>query len=327
MKTLIYQIEFDGFVHFGKDIGSLELESADYFMRSDTLYSALCIEMLKIYGEEKFNDFINSSKAGKFLISDLMPYNNEKFYIPKPYFSINKAKNPDESTDISKKLKNLKYISVEKLEEYYMGNYNIGKEKDKEIAFEELIWKNSIDSNHIATPFVVSSFRFKENTGLYFILQIDEEWLDVFNAIIDSLSTAGIGGKKSIGYGKFKLFDDPIEIFFDDDSYVYEADRIIKRLIKNKNCKYNYLLSSLMPIKDNINDLKESCYHLIKRSGFVDSLSYSDKALKKKQVAMISSGSTLVAPIKGNIIDLSEHGNHPVYRNGLGLYLGVDIDE
>ena len=84
----------------------------------------------------------------------------------------------------------------------------------------------------------------------------------------------------------------------------------------------------IIPIMiEEIKKIKESdnCYQLIKRSGFVNSSSYSEQAEKRKQVYMLSSGSVLNFKPEGKILDLSLHGNHSIYRMGKPIVLGVKI--
>ena len=80
-------------------------------------------------------------------------------------------------------------------------------------------------------------------------------------------------------------------------------------------------------INKEIEKLKDgdNYYQLIKRSGFVNQVSYSEQAEKRKQVYMLSSGSVLNFKAEGNILDLNLHGKHSIYRMGKPIILGVKI--
>ena len=64
-------------------------------------------------------------------------------------------------------------------------------------------------------------------------------------------------------------------------------------------------------------DLEQSYYIIINRTGFVDSVNYSNNALKKKSVMMFNSGSCFNKHLKGQILDVSNKGNHKIYRYGI----------
>ena len=69
-------------------------------------------------------------------------------------------------------------------------------------------------------PYFVNSYKFNDNAGLYFILGYeDDDDAIIMEKIIESLGYSGIGGKKSSGYGKYKFFDDFIELSETDSIY------------------------------------------------------------------------------------------------------------
>lgn len=321
---------FDGFLHVGSDKGSHGLEESDYIIRADTFFSALCNEIVRLYDDNYLKEFINMVEDDKFLISDLMPFYKEHLYVPKPVLNVESdvSKLNVESSNDRKKNKDLKYISVEHLSEYLDSLKTENTFITDDYKYEkELIWKNSIDDEHNSEPYVLSSVRFEEDYGLYFITKFGQEFEEKFEIILDSLSFTGIGGKKSIGYGKFDLYEDPIEIYFDEKTYLYESDLCIKKMLSNKTSSNNLLISTLIPNDKDIDILKDSTYTLIKRSGFVYSMTYLEKPVKKNSIISIEAGSILKEKLKGRIADLSNHGSHPIYRYGKGFYLGVDINE
>ncbi len=327
MLTKIYQIDFDGYVHLGNSSGAIGIEGSKMTMNSDAFYSAVCIEWLKIFGSESFDEMVAATGDKRILFSDLMPFSGDEFFVPKPVFR-NQVLQEKSVADLSsgKHYKKMAYINVSDLKTYLKtGKVTSRTPLEKKFVIEDLVWKNHIDENHAATPFAVSSMRFKEGNGLYFILKIDEEFSEKMHMVIESLGMSGIGGRRSIGYGKFRLYDDPLTVY-DGEPGVYEIDRLLLNESKSKPTHF-LLVSTLFPEKEDISTLKEGHYRLIKRSGFVDSSGYSENPVKKKQVTAVASGSVLKKRIEGRILDLSNKGPHCVFRNGIGMYIGVNLDE
>lgn len=89
------------------------------------------------------------------------------------------------------------------------------------------------------------------------------------------------------------------------------------------------LLSSYAPQETEVDKIKNdnNTYNLIKRSGFVNSSSYSNEPQKRGQVYMLSSGSVLDFIPQGKLLDLNLHGNHEIYRLGKPIVMGVDLWE
>ncbi len=130
MEYKLYKLTFNTPVHFGSDIIGSSLEETDFICHSDTFFSALCLEYIKLNGSENINNFIDYFNNDNLLISSLLPYKNNDLYIPKPSIVIernNTNNNKDEniSTD-RKKMKKLNYIKFSDIEKYI--NYVIGDE-------------------------------------------------------------------------------------------------------------------------------------------------------------------------------------------------------
>lgn len=81
MNRVIYKLDFKTGVHFGN--GSLS-DTVSTF-QADTLFSALCIEAVRMGGDEKINKFVDYVKENKIKFSDSFPYIDNMFFIPKPF--------------------------------------------------------------------------------------------------------------------------------------------------------------------------------------------------------------------------------------------------
>lgn len=337
MSYLLYKLRFPNGIHIGTAFGNT-LEETMLSVYSDTFYSALFNEYMKIYNN---NELYNISEKGDFLISDLLPFKKKEndstnFYLPKPFISIQSderknEKNNEEEVIDRKKVKAINFIPADKLGEYFsfLKNGKNFPEIDDNFGKKQLYTKNKISlENEDTKIYNIEIFKFNEKSGLYFIVKLpeNEKWQEIFQNILDSLALTGIGGKKSSGFGQFTT---EAPIFFDGENFSpieSESDVYINKALYSNEEKF-LVISSYSPKIEEMEKLKdgENYYQLIKRSGFVNNSSYSKQAEKRKQVYMLSSGSVLNFKPKGNILDLNLHGKHSIYRMGKPIVLGVKI--
>ena len=336
MSYLLYKLRFPNGIHIGTASGNT-LEETMISVYSDTFYSAIFNEYMKIYNDD---ELYKISETGEFLISDLLPFKEKEdmstdFYLPKPFISVQrnettKEKNDEEVID-RKKVKATNFIPADKLGQYF-SFLKTGKnfpEIDDDFGKKELYTKNKVSlKNEYTKLYNIEVFKFNEKSGLYFIVKLpeDNEWQEIFENILESLSLTGIGGKRNSGFGQF-ISEDPM--FFDGedfDAIESESDAYINKALYSEEEKY-LSISSYSPKIEEIEKIKESenYYQLIKRSGFVNSSLYSEQAEKRKQVYMLSSGSVLSFKPEGKILDLNLHGKHSIYRMGKPIVLGVKI--
>ena len=335
MTYLLYKLRFPNGIHIGTASGNT-LEETMISVYSDTFYSALFNEYMKIYNND---ELYKISETGNFLVSDLLPFKEKKdistdFYLPKPFISIERKeiKKDDEEKIDRKKVKATNFIPADKLGEYFSFLKN-GKNFpviDDNFGKKQLYTKNKVSlENEDTQLYNIEIFKFNEKSGLYFIVKLpeDEKWQEIFQNILDSLALTGIGGKKNSGFGDFTIEEDPM-IFdgLDFEKIESESDSFINRALFSVEKNF-LILSSYSPKIEEIEKIKENgnFYQLIKRSGFVNSSSYSEQAEKRKQVYMLSSGSVLNFKPEGKILDLNLHGKHSIYRMGKPIVLGVKI--
>ncbi len=336
MSYLLYKLRFPSGIHIGTASGNT-LEETMMSVYSDTFYSAIFNEYMKIYNDD---ELYKVSETGEFLVSDLLPFKEKEdmltdFYLPKPFISVQrdetaKEKNDEEVVD-RKKVKATNFIPADRLEEYF-SFLKTGKnfpEIDDDFGRKQLYTKNKVSlENEDTQLYNIEIFKFNKQSGLYFIVKLpkDKKWQEIFKNILESLSLSGIGGKRNSGFGQFRR-EDPI--FFDGETFdgiESESDAYINRGLYSDEEKY-LSLSSYSPKTEEIEKIKESenYYQLIKRSGFVNSSLYSEQAEKRKQVYMLSSGSVLSFKPEGKILDLKLYGKHSIYRMGKPIVLGVKI--
>lgn len=321
MEYKLYKLTFNTPVHFGSDIVGSSLEESDFICHSDTFFSALCLEYIKLNGTETIDDFIDFFNNGKLLISSLLPYKNNDLYIPKPSIVIERSDTKNEnkeenSSSDRKKMKKLNYIKVSDIDIYLnyikgIGDFNFDYEYNN-FAKYSLNQKVGLrdEENRL---YSLGTYSFYKNNGLYFALSFsDNETLKEFEKVLKSLSYSGIGGKRTHGLGNFE--------YNESDFSAFE-----NKLFKDS--KYKMLLSLFSPTENEMEsiDFSNSFYSLIKRNGFIYSNNYSGNLSKRKSLSMFKEGSCFTDNINGNVKDVSQNGNHKVYRYGKAFYIGIDI--
>lgn len=305
MNYKIYKMIFKQGVHFGDH----SLEKSEITFQADTLFSALCIEALKI---DKLDELLESVKENHLVFSDAFPYMGQEFFIPKPMKKIEQVVQSEDVTT-RKKFKKLEYIQVSLLDKYIKGQYPINKGSDiKKLGIHVLKTSASIRGNEEALPYRVGIYRFKKENGLYIVVGYDsQEILDLFDELFEMLSLSGIGGKKNSGLGHFDL----------------EIAELPKELNQRLNTKGEVMtLSVSLPTEDELEEiLDDSRYLLVKRSGFIDSYTYSKEQRRKKDIYLFKSGSCFNKTYQGDIYNVSSGGSHPVYKYAKPLFMGVEV--
>lgn len=333
MQYKIFKLKFETPVHFGSEKVGTSLENTQIICHSDTLFSAMCQEILKIYDEIKLSDFVDMVEDGDLLFSSLLPYRKNNLFLPKPCLLFDKEIINKETTSSSikkKKMKKLEYISINDFAKYidYLKTGNEFEYDEEEynvcetVTSAKVFLNNDNDKNNI---YYVGGTYFKENCGLYVIVAYKkDEQIELFENILKSLGYSGIGGKRSSGYGKFEIIDEMYpepEVGLKEEKLIYE--------FLEQNGGYQEALSVVSPSDEELenNDFDKAFYKLINRNGFVYSTTYTGENtfVKRKSLSMFKEGSCFPFEIKGEIKDVSDNGNHPVYKNGKMLKIGVKL--
>lgn len=302
MQYSIYKLEFQTGVHFGTGM----LNESAYTFQADQLFSALYIEALKMNCEKELFDCV---KNGKLLFSDAFPYFGQQYMIPKPMLYVEpKVKGISEQ---KKKYKKIQFIPVEQLEDFLDGTMDLDGEIFKGYGTYMQQSMVNVRNNEETLPYRVGTFYFLENCGLYIIVAYERESEKTLaENLLEGLSYTGIGGKKSVGLGKFNLLRGKM------------SKCMQEHLRRDSNKKI--LLSVALPRDEELEcALNEASYQLSKRSGFVASSDYADEWRKKKELFVFVSGSCFEQLFEGDVYDVSDGGSHPVYRYAKSLFMGV----
>lgn len=310
MDFKIYKLHFSAPVHFGKNA----LSDAEYSICSDTFFSALCSEAV-CAGESALNDLVNKTKLGSIQFSDAFPYIKNKYLLPKPYTFVERKQDVDSSV-IRKAFKNLKYISSTDYDDYLNGIFDVMSATSiSELGVSALKISVSLrNEEQESIPYEVGTFAFNHDCGLYVIAGFeDAECESLFDTLLQSLSSSGLGGKRSSGYGRFSF-----EKQMPDAWFVGKLTGIASSYM---------LINTALPKTDELESaLAGARYSLIKRSGFVASAAYSDSWQRKKDLVMFKAGSCFAKGFEGDIYDVStDAGSHPVYRCGKPMFMRISL--
>ena len=231
MNYYLYPLRFVTPVHFGDTSEGGSLETISLTLGSDALFGACCHEISHDTG--LLQSFIDSVKNQHIVLSSLFPYcidNGEyQLYVPTPIMQIDSkelsitsfAETKRVATE-QKKIKKIEYIRALQLQNFsqyietdisqkYMPSFG-AKQTSTQVNMR----------GEKSRPYYVGSYQFMSHAGLYLIAGFnDDTSRELFECILEVLGMSGIGGKRSGGYGKFELADDPIELAAEG---IYEDD-------------------------------------------------------------------------------------------------------
>ena len=303
MEYAAYKFKFIAPVHFGQR----KLTSCEMTFSADRLFSALCIEAVKSGELDKLLTLANENKL---LFSDAFPYAGEDCFFPKPIFSVNR-KNNDEDIKARKKFKKINYLSVDKMDAYLKGEATA--ESLELPKFGESSVKTSVKIANLEDnePYRVGLFSFEENCGLYIVVGYEKESKNFAEDLLDSLTFAGIGGRRSSGLGRFEL----------------QRGTLSSEAKKRLTSEYQtYMtLSVALPTDEELPTVMDGATYLLqKRSGFIASENYAKEDRKKRDGFVFSAGSCFKQKFTGQIKDVGINGAHPVYRYLKPMFLGVN---
>jgi len=327
MNYAVYKLGFLTALHIGHDSGGAPLPSAELTIHSDTLFSALCMEAKQVGGEELLHRLYVLCRNGSFSFSDLFPYRGETYFVPRPILKIESSSSGEDGKE-RKDYKKLKYISTLDFDVYLASlsgtvDFDVKRANTqlRDIGIRETRQMVSIKGQEETQPFYLGCMRFNQGCGLYLVVSYHAEAeLSLITNLLENLGLSGIGGKRSAGLGKF-LVEDPI---FLDEEYSAGIDALGNLL--RETAGRLMLLNTALPRDDELNEAcLDGYYMLLRRGGFVQSDVYYQHQVKKKLLYAFAPGSTFRRPFYGDIYDVSEAGNHPVYRNLKPMFLGVNV--
>lgn len=325
MEYTIVKFAFSTDVRFGE----LRLSDTEQCFRADTLFSALCQEALRRDGVAGIEKLADLCRCDRLSMSDGMPFCGSRLYIPKPMLAI---QGKDGDSEQKKAFKKLKYIPLEQVSAFAEGCYDITDEKLQARRFGRTILRTrvAVHPDGDNEPYAVAGFRFDPGCGLYVILGCaSEDIRQYILELLDALSLEGIGGKKSSGMGKFKLqmakLPEGLEKHLRPARCAAASHAEEQSALQtDAGSGICMLLSVAMARDDELEEaLHGASYVLRKRSGYIQSETYAEQFMKKRELYMFQAGSCFTCRFGGDVFDVSSGGRHPVYRYGKPMFLEV----
>lgn len=304
LEYTFYKLFFQTGVHLGNGI----LNSTEVTFRADTLFSALFIEAIKMGCEDTF---LEAVKNGEIVFSDAFPFDHDEYYIPKPMLHI---KSDRTGSSIEKKFyKNLHYLPVRKLSDFLLGKMEL-IDRTREFIKISTRTMARVQKDEDTLPFQVGVCSFESGTGLYIVVGTEgSENAMLFGDLMEALAAAGIGGKRSAGFGKFTVRIGSPE------------DALLDRLGMSNDTKM--LLSTALPKEEEMETaLEGASYSMVPRTGFVASAEYPEDQ-KKHSLFAFDAGSCFKNTFSGDIYNVSRGSSHPVYRYAKPVFMGIMGDE
>ena len=323
MRTYyLYKFHFYGALHIGPDDGRNVLQSSGILLHSDTLFSALCIEALR--DETARNSLLEEAAAGRFLLSDAFPYRADELFLPKPLIRTEQGLRQMQDPGQRKLFKKLTYLPAS-LWDAYLDLWREGRPFDAAACLQQLENLSFLDERACAAvrgkeetdPYLVRGLQFNKDCGLYCILAFDDDRVrSLVEGLLQSLSFSGVGGKRSVGFGKFQL-----ECCGELAQSACEAARVLGTYLSGEPAAHWMTLNTSLPAEDELEEAMDHAeYSLCRRGGFVHGMGY-----KKRTVYAFASGSCFSNRFTGQVRNVAPEGRQPALRMLKPMFLGVDV--
>ena len=343
MAYYIFTLKFLTPVHFGDAANGGFLDKIAMSCSADTLFAALCNEAA-LQGEAVVQQFVEKVSEKKIAFSSLMPYfrvlDKEKkketdihFYLPKPLLTdeVNKqsAKSFQEMKQLATKLKKQKktsFIRASQIKQLLQSRKNgVAPELQVDEFAVPFVCGRVNLRDEKPQPYYVGSYVFADNAGLYLLCSVEDDAdVDFVENLLISLGASGIGGKRSSGYGKFALAD--VSCKLSSDGGKYDDNSAIALMLFAADSSLQMCVAPLCPQQEDVLSVKAGAYRLVKRGGFISSPELGEN-VKRDSIYMLAEGSCFSKRLEGRMLEQSIAGlSHRVYRNGLGMFLGLRDD-
>ncbi len=289
----IIRLNFNSPLHVG-DIG-MGLEECSPIIHSDTLFNAIINAHALMHSPEKTDEFLKNFEHVK--ITSAFPYSSDELFFPKPRIKINTK---IDASDYAKKLKKTEFISKQYFEKI-INNEEFSKEdievliRRKKLYEEYQIPKVYLDRvTKRSDFFFISVIKFKENCGLWFSVDCENSIYNEITSCLRLLCEEGIGGKRTWGYGLFKLEEGNVDV----------------RQPKGNQ----FMLLSLFYPNKNEKELfgGKSSWDFVLRGGWAG-------IERKPRIRMIKEGSVFEKMPEGQILDFNKFNKYSVYGKAYSI--------
>jgi CRISPR-associated protein Csm4 len=225
-------------LHIGTQGMAQELSSTIY--HSDTLFSALILNLAKISSDAFVEDMMKEFSAGKppFIITSAFPFAGAVSFFPLPMNVADiKSKDKGKHASSAKDLKKISFVSEEIFRKFLVdrsviqdfltdenilkGGLLISVEEKQKLPTEIEDGTVNIFDTHEKRPrvtidrkmnksnlYFTGSVRFAPECGLWFGVKwqkADSRWKNYLPLLLTVLEDEGIGGERSSGFGQVKI--------------------------------------------------------------------------------------------------------------------------
>lgn len=334
-KPYLYKLRFETPVHFGSAAEGGKLDEAGMILGADSLFSALCCELAEQGAETALTCLVTMAREGKARFSDLYPFREEagetQYYLPRPVLPPVQMAAGDEERPRSlqrerddavsrKRLKKLTHLRA-----HEMASFLAARREGRpytgvmpEFGVSSLVERVQCARAGETLPYFVRQFTFFPEAGLYGIVFWEEEKAAELSTMLKSLGLSGIGGKRSSGYGKFR-----VEVPLDLTAARGADENTLLSLLQAEEAPWQMCLSAFLPKPEEEVILQEGWYQLLRRGGFIAG-ARGDKQ-KKDSVHMVAAGSCFPRRLVGQMAILGQAEDHEVLRYGYGMYAGLSL--
>lgn len=329
--------------HIGE--AGIGIEKVAGYPHSDTLFSAICLSHLQLYGEV---DFLRNFKDGSppFLLSSAFPYYKVRdkmiFFFPKPHVPLWSY----QESRFIKDLKDVHFLSKQVFEEWLAEGFESVLEGLKSGRFRIvdksiLTSVNEVDfleteklqlCRDLTTPrnrlnrlnmssdlYYAGATLYHLNSGMYFLLDLKEnsEFFGRVFCCLNLLRDEGIGGERTIGYGRFDYFSEKLDILEPDDAEAFLTLSLYH--------------PTLEEVEKFLAKKERWSYRLITRGGYPQSPLIRHYRLRRS-VRMMVEGSVFPKVegknVYGDFLEVlteEETGAHAVYRYGYAFPIAIKV--
>jgi CRISPR-associated protein Csm4 len=329
-------------LHLGEH--GIGLEHTALFPHSDTLFSALCFAWKERFGEKSLEELLQQFLRGSppFLISSAFPYYKEIRLYPKPYLrprysTTEGGAGPLLNPDAAERIKDVSWLSgsilhrwlaaqdlsSEARPENILGGIWLTKQESQELVEghggnppwqREPVARVTLDrATSASNLYYVGQVRFAQKGGLFiYIASESEDTMQKVRLAIEHLGQIGLGGERSLGYGRFRIRS------WDQVTWPRGGSTFVT-------------LSLYHPTEEEVSMgiLQKASYRLIRREGHITSPQWQGGKWRK-WVYMLEEGSAIsgdAASTHGDLVDVTpDFANteaHRIYRYGFAFPLPI----
>lgn len=328
MNLYLVRLRFLSPLHSGHDEAGIGMEAVLPYLHSDTLYSAVCNAWSTTIEGKSYLERIGTN-ASPIYFSSAFFYQgrhssngvNYTYYLPRPMLPF-----PSQFGPLAKTIKSTEFITLEQFTAWVRGDINncwsaqsnsIGSKRSdhRDIYTMQIRPRHATDRLTMASSIYHCGEVFFRNKpgegGLYFLAVVREvDDIKGLELALGLLQQWGLGGARSVGYGKFKsTIEGPLS-----------KDSGFGELFIERETDYNCLLSLCYPSLEERQKNNFVAYRTVLRKGWFQSQT-REFSLKRQSCYMLGEGSILRKKPQGVNLNVAPKAfkEHPVYRCGLAL--------